>query len=60
MDIQKGSKVSGIDIYGKEVEGEIISILNTFELVTIKHGEDRNDKTTMSFGNIQGIIRSGN
>lgn len=52
MDINIGKEISGTDIYGNSVTGEITNISNTFRFVTIKTGEDRLDTTTVNFDGI--------
>ena len=52
MDINLGKEITGTDIYGNSVNGEITNISNTFRFVTVKTGEDRLDTTTVSFDSI--------
>ncbi|EKQ58228.1 MULTISPECIES: hypothetical protein [unclassified Clostridium] len=52
MDINVGKEISGIDIYGSKVKGEITGISNILRIVTVKTGEDRLDVTTVSLDNI--------
>ena len=49
MHIYIGKEISGTDIYGKNIKGEITGISNTFRIATIRIGEDRLDTTTISF-----------
>ncbi|MFT8352882.1 hypothetical protein, partial [Clostridium saccharoperbutylacetonicum] len=48
----RGKEITGTDIYGNTIKGEITNISNTFRFVTVKTGEDRLDMTTVSFDNI--------
>lgn len=52
MDVSIGNKISGIDIYGKSIKGEITGISNAFRIATVKTGKDRLDITTVSFDDI--------
>ena len=36
MDISIGNKISGTDIHGNSIKGEITGILNVFRIVTVK------------------------
>lgn len=56
MDIGVGKEISGTDIYGNSIRGEITNILNTFRFVTVKTGEDRLDTTIVNFDDINESI----
>lgn len=53
MEIKKGNVVSGIDVYGKEVNGKVVNVSSTFGFAVLKTGEDRLDKTVIDFKNIK-------
>jgi hypothetical protein len=53
MDVKVGMTVSGVDIYGKEVTGEVTGTADFLKFATIKCGKDRLDKTVIDFKNIK-------
>jgi hypothetical protein len=52
MDLNVGKEISGIDIYGNSIKGEITGVSNILRIVTVKIGEGRFDRTTVNFDNI--------
>jgi hypothetical protein len=51
--IKKQDKVSGTDLYGKEIkEGVVVNIMSTFGVAQVKYGQDRLDITTMSLDSL--------
>ena len=51
-DALKGINVSGTDLFDKEVSGEIVGYIPSFNLVQVKYGEDRIKITTCSIQNL--------
>lgn len=45
-DASKGKIVTGTDLFDKEVKGEIVGHIPSFNLVQVKYGSDRTNITT--------------
>lgn len=55
MDNKEEITVSGIDIYGNLVEGQIVGTMDTIRIAAVRFGTDRLDETFISFDNINKI-----
>jgi hypothetical protein len=53
MEIKEGITISGIDVYGKEVNGTVINTSNVFGFAVIEIGKVRFEKTVIDFKNIK-------
>jgi hypothetical protein len=53
--MKKGDNVKGINLEGKEVQGTIENILNTFQIVIVKTNEDRLGVTQCHISDLKNI-----